>query len=134
VLCEKGLKSWNAFVRISRRALLQYYRLEPYGSRSLKIFLEARDYCEIFAEAWVKDFTAPKPSLTGGSQWPWLVVAQTIVKDCYRGPAVPDFPAAKVSNVDVALPIERQLRATSTVKSVLLPEGCHPRAPAFGRL
>lgn len=70
---------------MSRLALLQYYKLEPHRSRRLTNFFEARKYCQIFAEVWIKDFTAPKPSLTIGSDLSWLIVAQTIVKDCYRG-------------------------------------------------
>lgn len=67
------------FVRTSRRALLRHYRHEPNVSRSPQIFLDPRDDCQIFAEAWVKHFTAPKASLTMGSNWSWPIVAQTIV-------------------------------------------------------
>lgn len=46
--------------------------------------------------------------------------------------AVLDLPAAMVSNVDGTPPIERQLHGSSIVKSFLMPESCHPGAPAPG--
>jgi hypothetical protein len=60
-------------------------------------------------------------------------MTQPLTNTRKRCPAVSDLTAAKVGNLDGTLPIERQLSGTSTVKIFLLPESCHPEAPAFGR-
>lgn len=82
-------------VRTSRRAVLPCVRHEPHdGSRRLKTFLEARNHCQTFVGVWAKDFTAPKPPFTGGSQWPWkahIAGSDGPLESC---PPVPSMPLA----------------------------------------
>ena len=54
--------------------------------------------------------------------------------DRSRCSAGPGFSATSVSNTAGMPAIERQLYGTSTVKIFLLPESCHPGAPAPGRI